>query len=256
MGRREISNYKKLDITEKFYKNHLKDEFTDLDLTTKEYANCGDFKKDGRLCDNCFFWAFTEKLIDLPHAKRKKFIEYQTSIREDKLTFLEEVSGMLNDYESQFNENDYKIASEFNTIIENKMQELKHPEDTGNGATSGIERLLGITQPTVYQLPENFKLTKQNIRIDRLDAYQSAILFYYLRNHKAIINYTDADLAEFVHYLTGHSEQNLRTKKGFGSIWDIISEERNGEKFFNAKAVKTLLQEIIDDIDSEVNKKK
>jgi len=80
-------------------------------------------------------------------------------------------------------------------------------------------------KPRIFELPEGFKLIEKGIneKIERLDIYQSALLFHYLKESNAIIHYSDNSLAKFVHYLTGHSEQNLRRDKGFGVIWDIVN---------------------------------
>jgi len=114
-------------------------------------------------------------------------------------------------------------------------------------------------QPRVFQLPEGFKLTDKDIdeKIDRLDIYQTALLFHYLKKTKAIIEYSDASLAKFVYYLTGHSEQKLRREKGFGVIWNIIQDKAKNMDYqdienYNLTTLKDLLNEIIDLINKEI----
>ena len=105
----------------------------------------------------------------------------------------------------------------------------------------------------VYQLPENFSLTKERIKASNLDIRQTALLFYYLRKKEAVINYTDASLAKIVHYLTGHSESNIRQNKGFGNIINIEKEVREKESFYNIKKLKSFLEDIISDIDKKID---
>lgn len=107
-----------------------------------------------------------------------------------------------------------------------------------------------LQRETVYELPENFSLTTEKIKADQvLDIKQTALLFFLLRKHKATINYSDRSLAQIVHYLTGHSKDNLRTHKGFGQIWNIMKETRQDTANYNLKKLRGFLQGMIQEID-------
>lgn len=118
-----------------------------------------------------------------------------------------------------------------------------------------------IVQPPVLILPENFNLPKLNLVAERLDIRQTALLFDYFRKIKVILNYKDESLAEFVYAFTGHSEQNIRTKKGFGKIEDIKRDHPDTKtKDFkvipnhNLVVLKSVLAEIISEIDKQMDK--
>ena len=118
----------------------------------------------------------------------------------------------------------------------------------------GQETIRKIGEKVVYDLPVNFSLTERGIKSEALDIRQTAVLFHFLRNNKATIEYTDLSYSKLVHYFSGHSAENLRKKSGFGNIREIIKETRQGEKYHNAKVVKSLLEKIISDIEEEINK--
>jgi len=104
----------------------------------------------------------------------------------------------------------------------------------------------------IYQLPEDFSLTKLNIKAKALDIKQAAILFYYLKDQGAILDYSNQSLAKLVHYLTGHSLENLRKNKGFGEITNILRETRQGIKYYNTIEVKKFLENIIIKLEKEI----
>ena len=125
------------------------------------------------------------------------------------------------------------------TLGEEFQKELELEEEHGKDAI-------------IQQLPENFSSNKNESANLKLDIKQTAILFYQLKKHKAIYPFSDQALAKLVSNITGHSEQNIRTKKGFGAYWDLIKESREGMTNFHAKKVKEFLQAIIDELDKEI----
>ncbi len=114
------------------------------------------------------------------------------------------------------------------------------------------EAVRKVDKKTIYELPENFSLTEMGVKSQALDIRQTAALFYYLRKHHATIEYTDSAYSKLVHYLSGHSAENLRKRSGFGNIIEIFRETRGGVKYSNLKNVKSLLEKIISDIDKEI----
>jgi hypothetical protein len=94
---------------------------------------------------------------------------------------------------------------------------------------------------------------------DALDIYQTALLFHYLKKHHGIYPHVAASLAKIVSILTGHSEQNLRTDKGFGVIANIQADRAKNQNFnnvpdYNLITVKGFLQAIVEDIDKQIKK--
>lgn len=110
-----------------------------------------------------------------------------------------------------------------------------------------------------FVLSEGLKLQsiKGKDKTAALDKYQTALLFHYLKEKEAIIDLVDKDLAHVLSRLTPHSEQNLRTE-GLYSIKFIKGDHpdyRNKtftEPNRNLTQVRVLLQNIIDDIDSQI----
>ena len=244
-----ISNHYNLEFTEPSFKYRDEGNINDYDIVFSRDKVCKPPNISGStLCFNCYINALSDKLVKTRKSKRNDFIDYQTSLREDKLTFLEELNDMFVDYETQFDEEDYNLTSDYKDIISDKIDSLKN--DVTDNYASNPSR--PFYEPAVIQLPEDFKLTSMNLKASGLDINQTAILFYMLRKKDAFLNYNDSDLAKFAHYLTGHSEQNLRTRKGFGAIQDIMDQYRQGESSFNLKSLKIFLEELIEDIDNEI----
>lgn len=129
--RHDFINWKKLSLSEYTSKNPNTEPVTDLDVTTIGFSHCKTLAETGQLCKNCNFNAFFSKLAYLPASKRKRFIDHQTELRKDKIQFLEEVNGILRDYDKQFNEIDYNIYSDYSSIVDDKLNEL-----SGGSATS------------------------------------------------------------------------------------------------------------------------
>ncbi|MER2997378.1 hypothetical protein [Pontibacter populi] len=120
------------------------------------------------------------------------------------------------------------------------------------------EELTPKSPEQTLNLPNNFNLPKLNLKAERLNLRQSALLFDYLLKHKAILNYNDSSLAEIVSTLTGHSKQNLRAA-GFGLIknikrgWNKDGEPIN-DRNKDLNELKDLLLSIIKEIDEEALK--
>ncbi len=264
MSRFEVHNLRKLPV------------FTEAPIVTmrdqKENENPFDIVfhpdkkcKDGiphipgtTICFNCYDRELADKMLEVPRLRRQEFLDYQCEKRNDVPTFLNELEDFLIDNEDTMDGMEYGVASSFIDLIKEKRQELQPTgAKTIKVGINDLDDLFGVlnkaTQVTQFKLPDDFSLTKLAIKADRLDIYQTAILFYLLRNSKAVINYTDQDLAKFAHYLTGHSEQNLRTEKGFSQINSIMEDNRKGEDFYNLKAVRSFLEELIEDIDSKIS---
>jgi hypothetical protein len=100
-----------------------------------------------------------------------------------------------------------------------------------------------------------------NLTISKLDIRQTALLFYYLREFELVLKYNDDSLVKIICALTGHSEQNIRTKKGFGIIQDIKRDipDTKTRQFkevpnYNLNVLRSVLNEIIEEIDEQTKK--
>jgi hypothetical protein len=147
--RHDFTNWKKLSLSEYKTKDHRHDSVSDLDVTPAVFSHCKELAVTDQLCDHCNFNAFFSKLSYLPAASRKKFIAYQTELRNDKVQFLEEVQGVLRDYDTQFNEIDYNICSDYSYIIVDKLSELSGESSNSSPLrftipiTDELKKLLG-----------------------------------------------------------------------------------------------------------------
>lgn len=116
---------------------------------------------------------------------------------------------------------------------------------------------LGYYKPSIKD--KNIKLPEiQNAKIDILDIRQSALLYTYLEQVGFILEYDNRDKARITNALTGHSEQNLRTYKGFSMI-DAIKTDReknknNKDKLHNLNQVKKVAEELLYLINEDIKK--
>jgi len=93
-----------------------------------------------------------------------------------------------------------------------------------------------------------------------LDKYQTALLFDYLRKKELILRVYEENndaLSKLVAALTGHSDQNLRTKDGFGAIANIKSDNLKNKlkadsSNYNLNVVRKALLLIISQIDEDI----
>lgn len=95
------------------------------------------------------------------------------------------------------------------------------------------------------ELPKNFDLNEIKPRPEspKLDIRATAILWFLLKEHGLTLDYSFISYAKLVHYLTGHSVQNLRTKKGFGNIGILLDDKKRLE------IVRRNLMKVVEDID-------
>jgi len=72
---------------------------------------------------------------------------------------------------------------------------------------------LGIIDYTKSEIivKEGIKLTDPSLKlkIEKLDIYQSALFFSYLKEAGLVLNYSKTETAKLCYYLTGHSDHNL-----------------------------------------------
>ncbi len=220
-------------------KNFQTDHPGEYDLTTRHFPSNPDFIYEGGFSEVLYCKALLAHLYEFPSPKRKKFLDFQCTLMKDPIEWLSTLDKLLEmNLFVLSNQNREGFAYEARDYIEEKIEALENPAINVSQAEGKIN------------LPADFKLSSLGLKIDKLDIYQTAILFHFLKEHHAFLDYNNEALAKFAHYLTGHSEQNLRTDKGFGEIQHIIRQDRKEEKFYDLKVVKKFLEEILDDIES------
>lgn len=106
------------------------------------------------------------------------------------------------------------------------------------------------------ELPDDFEFPKfRDDSVVKFDKYQSALLFYLLKEHGAINNFSALSLSKIISCLTGHSAQNIR-QDALGKIWDVLKDkEKNktiAEPNYNLIAIRNLLNEIISQLDDQI----
>lgn len=107
-----------------------------------------------------------------------------------------------------------------------------------------------------YDLPADYDVPMlKNVTVEKFDRYQSALLFYYLREHGAVVNFSDSSYSKVIACLTGHSAENIR-QKALGPIWDVIRDKAKNRTVkqpnYNLNTVKDLLTAILKDIEQEI----
>lgn len=239
----EFHNHKNFTISEAIVKrvSDINNPDYVYDIVFAEGKTCQKSNKmtvGGVICLNCYIHALGKKMCSLSEEQRTPFIEYQLSIHGNPKKWFGELTSFVSEFEDAFDKNDFSLVPQWMELLENISEERQLTENK-------------IVKPE-YHLPEGFKLNMLNIKAEKLDIYQTAILFHLLREAGVIINYSNADLAKFAHYLTGHSEQNLRTDKGFSNIFEIMKTNRNGVKAYNLQILKKELQQLINTIDSKL----
>lgn len=244
--RKELSNdfyryNKPITISEAIVKRVPDDEVDApkyiYDITFPETQQCRKSNQmvvGGVICTSCYMRALGDKMCSLNDEQRRPFLEHQIRLHHNSKKWLKELILFVAEFEIVFDKRNFSLAPKWTALI----------DEIQNGNSSNQ------LETTQYNLPENFKLKTLNIKADKLDIYQTAILFHLFREADVFINYSNTDLAKLAHYLTGHSEQNLRTDKGFSNIHDIMLMKRKGVKSYNLLALKKVLSEVIDKIDS------
>ncbi len=112
----------------------LKDNFVEqtdkpynYDITFNSDKECNTNKdnppiSETKICRNCYYRRFTDKLASIRRSKRKDFILHQMSIRNDELTFLNELMDFLKDNENSLNRDDYNLTNEYEIAIDEILE--------------------------------------------------------------------------------------------------------------------------------------
>jgi|GEM_PF-1693584 hypothetical protein len=103
----------------------------------------------------------------------------------------------------------------------------------------------------IYELPENFSLTRMGINSRALNRQQTSVLFHYLRKYAITIDYSDTSYSKLVHYFSGFSQENIRQELSWVKLEDILINKKE-EKDSDAKIIISLLEKIISEIKEEI----
>ena len=166
------------------YKNNDKSKIHKYDIAYPENKTCSTNKKSpgvngSDVCKNCFYRDFSDKMQDIRKSKRKEFIEYQVSLREDKLQWLNELEEMLIDYENQFDRADYSFAREYKDVIEyvrNQLLGISSKEGSSN-LFDGFQQL--ITEKIIEStdlIPADIKESSERFFKDYPNGTRTAFL--------------------------------------------------------------------------------
>ncbi len=108
-----------------------KDPPSNFDITFKSDKKCNiddnnPAINDTKICRNCYYRRFAEKLSSVRKSKRKDFVNFQMSIRENKGGFLTELDEFLTDNDEYFNNKDYSITSDYKGYISELLFEMEN----------------------------------------------------------------------------------------------------------------------------------
>lgn len=125
------------------YGKHLSDKYYEIKKNlintnnSNEFdlvINCGEFKKNGEVCDGCFNTAIIKKMQEINSLKRIDFINYQLNKYDDKLDWLKRTLALINDNEEEFSDNS-KIYLEYEKILRNGIYQLSDKKTETNTKT-------------------------------------------------------------------------------------------------------------------------
>jgi hypothetical protein len=179
----------------------------------------------------------------------------ETSFTENKELVLENADKLYNDLIStNFYASTRDWVLKINNVVAYIKEKGKHASLRNNtkqfqGLPSNLE------DPHTAQLSEKFGEKYNLDRAKGLDPEQLALLYSFLRDHKAILPLTNPDLATILHLLTGYSRQNFKADLS-SKLNDIKLYKKGKKSVENLLKVKKLLSNVISDIDSEVSKNK
>lgn len=82
------------------------------------------------------------------------------------------------------------------------------------------------------------KSKKPNKPLTKFDLYETALIFSLMRDQGLILRLSNESLAELINYLTGHSNQNLRTE-GLSNVDSILKGKFHSNKSPDAEVTET-----------------
>ena len=125
---------------------------------------------------------------DILKSKRKEFIEYQVSLRNDKLQWLNELENILTDYENQFDRADYSFSREYKDVVEDIRNELLGNDSKveSSGLFGGLQEMIAEKiADSVDYIPADIKESSERFYKDYPDGTRTAFL---------IMQFTETDV--------------------------------------------------------------
>lgn len=177
----------------KQYENNDKSELNQYDIAFQKNKTCSISERSpgvngSKVCSGCYYREFSDKMEEVRKSKRKDFIEYQVSLREDKEKWLNELEELLIDYEQQFDRADYSFATEYKYVIEDVRKELTGEEsnENSNGLFGGLQEMIAEKiAETVEYIPADIKESSERFYKDYPDGTRTAFL---------IMQFTETDV--------------------------------------------------------------
>ncbi|WP_052467181.1 hypothetical protein [Psychroserpens damuponensis] len=196
MGKIQLSIKEDSRFTEEIihrYENNDKSNIHKYDIAFPKNKTCSISERNpgvngSKVCKNCYYRDFSDKMEDIRKSKRKEFIEYQVSLREDKLQWLNELEEMLIDYENQFDRADYSFAREYKDVVEDVRREISGEEtnENSNGLFGGLQEMIAerIAESVEY-IPSDIKESSERFYKDYPNGTRTAFL---------IMQFTETDV--------------------------------------------------------------
>ena len=206
-----------------------KTELTPFEITLEFLPSFPSFIIDGDFSHELYSRSLILTVFNLQKRKWPSFVEYQVKTKTDPRKWLAQFEDLLFKNKQFFKEQD----------------ELEFYIGIVGVLTTTIDKL------KLLELNQDIHLKSPQESVTILDLYQIAILFDYLKEMGIILPYDNKSLARLLHHLTGHSEQNLRTR-GLGNIYSIKVETRDEEKQFNLIRVKDQIETLLNKIKSDL----
>jgi hypothetical protein len=146
---------------EKQYKNIGENTISIFDVVINT-EQCGKYKKDGVLCNQCFNQALIEKMGSLSSLERLDFINHQINLYTDHIDYLRRLDALINDNEDEFGSFGYSTVLEFRKIIQAGIKQLNNNELEEKPQAQNIEEFInGIRISELEKLKNiNFDLSR------------------------------------------------------------------------------------------------
>lgn len=166
------------------YENNDKSKIHKYDIAFKKNKTCSTSERSpgvngSNVCKNCYYSDFSDKMEDIRKTKRKEFIEFQVSLRENKLQWLNELEEILIDYEDQFDRADYSFAREYKDVVEEVRNELlgENSNEESTGLFGGLEELIAERiADSVDLIPADIKKSSERFYKDYPEGTRTAFL--------------------------------------------------------------------------------
>jgi len=120
-------------------------------------------------------------------------------------------------------------------------------------------KILNVGEHNAKEATKRIPPSRSNNKTEKLDRYQTALLFHYLEELEVINKNSYITQAEIINRLTGISAQKLRSD-GLNKIWEIKSGalgntiELRTDPAYALKGIKKLFEEILVRIDADLRK--